>query len=179
MVMDTVSQFGVPDIVLNNAGIFFSVNFDTMTEEEWHRMMDVNLTSVFLVSQQVIRQWLANDHPGVIVNTSSMVASMTFTNSSHYIAAKTGMVGLTRAMALDYAEHKVRVNAIAPGIIETDMSKPSLSNPETREKWIRKVPLGRFGQPKDIAEVALFLASDASSYITGQTITVDGGWLLE
>jgi 3-oxoacyl-[acyl-carrier protein] reductase len=179
MVASTVDKLGVPNILVNNAGIFFNATFEEMSDEQWHRMMDANLTSVFLVSQVVIRHWLEHKLPGVIVNMSSLVAEMAFTNSSHYITSKTAVYGLTRAIARDYATRGIRANAIAPGIIESDMSRPALGDPVMVADWMRHIFLGRLGQPKDIAETALFLASDASSYTTGQLLTVDGGWLLD
>ena len=173
------AQVGLPDILVNNVGIFFNAVFHEMTDEQWQRMMDANLTSVFLVSQAIIRRWLEANKSGVIVNMSSMVAAMAFTNSSHYITSKTAVSGLTRALALDYAGHGIRANALAPGMVETEMTRPALSDPDLLAQWTPHMPLGRVGQPKDIADAALFLASDESSYITGSTIYVDGGWLLE
>jgi NAD(P)-dependent dehydrogenase (short-subunit alcohol dehydrogenase family) len=173
------SQIGVPDILVNNAGIFFNTVFHEMTDEQWHLMMNVNLTSVFLISQAIIKIWLGAKIGGTIVNMSSMVKAMAFKNSSHYITSKTAVSGLTRALALDYASQGIRVNAIAPGMVETEMTRPALSDPELLSQWTPHMPLGRVGQPKDIADAALFLASEESSYITGNTIFVDGGWLLE
>jgi glucose 1-dehydrogenase len=179
MVELLIAQVGLPNILVNNAGIFFNAVFHEMTDEEWQRMMDANLTSVFLVSQAIIKRWLEVNKNGAIVNMSSMVAAMAFTNSSHYITSKTAVSGLTRALALDYASHGIRVNALAPGIIETEMTRPALSDPALLAQWQPHMPLGRVGQPEDVANTALFLASDESKYITGHTIYVDGGWLLE
>lgn len=180
MLAQTISKLGVPDILVNNAGIFVGgLSVDQMPEEQWRSVIDVNLTGVFLVSQQILRCWVEKNHKGNIVNLASLVCGMAFTNSSDYIASKCGVEGLTRAIALEYASRGIRANSIGPGIIETDMSRGGLSDPVTRENWDRHFALGRPGQPVDIAEAAAFLASDAASYITGQLLYVDGGWLLE
>jgi 3-oxoacyl-[acyl-carrier protein] reductase len=179
MAADPESPPGPPHILVNNAGIFFNASIDTMTDEQWNRMINVNLSSVFLVSQVVIQRWLAAKQEGVIVNLSSLVNNMAFTNSSHYIASKSGVYGFTRATALEFAGRGIRANAIAPGIIDTEMNRPALSNPDMFADWMRHIPLKRLGQPGEIANAALFLASDESSYVTGQLLIVDGGWLLE
>lgn len=173
-------KMGLPDLLVNNAGIFYNTPFIDMTDEQWHKMMDVNLTSMVIVSQQMLRHWIsAGLNGGVIVNMASMVVNMAFTNSSHYMVSKTGVSGLTRALAFEFAPQGVRVNAIAPGIIETEMCRPALTDPNTYNDWMRHIPLKRLGQPEDIAKTAVFLASSDAGYITGQTIIVDGGWLLE
>lgn len=179
MLANTINQLGVPDILVNNAGIFYNASVIDMTEEQWNRMIHVNLTSVFLVSQQVIRCWLERNHKGSIVNLASLVCGMAFTNSSHYIAAKCGVEGLTRSIALEYAAKGIRANAIGPGIVESDLTKPALSDSAMVAEWNRHFALGRIGHPDDIGEAAAFLASDAANYITGQLLYVDGGWLLE
>jgi NAD(P)-dependent dehydrogenase (short-subunit alcohol dehydrogenase family) len=179
MVAETERRLGTPHILVNNAGIFFNASIDTMTEEQWNRMINTNLSSVFLVSQVVIQRWLGAKQAGVIVNLSSMVNNMAFTNSSHYIASKSGVYGFTRATALEFAGRGIRANAIAPGIIDTELNRPAMSNPDTLADWMRHIPFNRVGRPEEIANAALFLASDESSYITGQLLIVDGGWLLE
>lgn len=175
MVAGAVAQFGVPDILVNNAGIFFNAAFEEMTDEQWQRMMDVNLTSVFIVSQIVIRRWLAAERGGVIVNLASISAAIAFTRSSHYCAAKAGVAALTRCLALEFGPRGIRANSMAPGIIETQM----LPDPQGAQAWVSRLPLRRMGQPDDVADLALFLASDESRYITGDMIYVDGGWMIE
>jgi NAD(P)-dependent dehydrogenase (short-subunit alcohol dehydrogenase family) len=175
MVDNAVQQLGGVDILVNNAGIFFNASFDEMTDEQWHRMMDVNLTSVFLVTQIVIRHWLAQKRPGSIINLASISAAIAFTNSSHYCTAKAGVASLTRCLALEFGSRGIRANSMAPGIIETQL----LPDPIGAQAWINRLPLRRLGQPEDVADLAVFLASDESRYITGDMIFVDGGWMLE
>jgi NAD(P)-dependent dehydrogenase (short-subunit alcohol dehydrogenase family) len=179
MVAGTIATFGTVDVLVNNAGVFFNASVAEMTDEQWHRMIDINLTSVFLVSQAVIRHWLERERAGAIVNLSSISASIAFTNSAHYCAAKAGVSAMTRCIALEYGPVGIRCNALAPGVIETNMTKPALSDPATVADWTRRIPLRHFGQPRDVADAALFLASDEARYITGEVLTVDGGWVLE
>lgn len=178
LISATINKYGVPDILVNNAGIFLGGAFDEITLEDWQKTMDVNLTSVFLLSRQVVRCWLANQKAGTVVNLASLVLDTVLLNSGDYIASKCGVEGLTRVIAREYADRGIRANAVAPGIVETEMSKGALANPDVRADWDRHFILGRPGQPLDIAEAVLFLASDASHYITGQTLFVDGGWRL-
>lgn len=171
-----VEQFGAVDILVNNAGIFFNATFEEMSDEQWERMMRVNVTSVFIVSQIVIRHWLAQDIPGVIVNLASIGASIAFTHSAAYGASKSAVAGLTRHIALQYGPQGIRANSMAPGIIDTSM----LPNREDMQRWAdERIPLRRPGTPADVAALALFLASDDSRYLTGEMVAVDGGWLLE
>jgi glucose 1-dehydrogenase len=179
MVARAEQELGPPDVLVNNAGIFFNAAFEELTDEQWRRMMDVNLTSVFLVSQVVIQGWLAAERRGVIVNLASISSSIAFTRSAHYCAAKAGVTALTRCLALEYGPRGIRANALAPGIIETAMTRPALDDPAMVADWMRRIPLRRVGQPEDVAEAALFLASDESRYVTGDMLYVDGGWMLE
>lgn len=176
MVGTVVEDIGIPDILVNNAGIFFNAPFETMTDEQWDRMMSVNVKSVFMVSQAVIRRWLMHEQPGAIVNLASISASVAFVNSSAYCTAKAAVASLTRCLALEYGSRGIRANSLAPGIIDTQM----LPSAEDSERWAHeKLPLRRLGTPADVADVALFLASDDSRYVTGDMIYVDGGWMLE
>lgn len=179
MVEAAWASFGTVDILVNNAGIFFNASFDEMSDEQWRRMIDTNLTSVFLVSQAVIRHWLEAGRGGAIVNLASISSSIAFTRSAHYCAAKAGVTALSRCLALEYGPRGIRSNCLAPGIIETAMTKPALSDPAMVEDWMRRIPLKRVGQPRDVADGALFLASDESSYITGDMLYIDGGWMVE
>ncbi|MBC8161658.1 MAG: SDR family oxidoreductase [Roseiflexaceae bacterium] len=179
MVEAAWANFGTVDILVNNAGIFFNAAFDEMSDDQWRRMLDTNLTSVFLVSQTVIRHWLAAERGGAIVNLASISSSVAFTRSAHYCAAKAGVTALSRCLALEYGPRGVRSNCLAPGIIETAMTRPALGDPATVTDWMRRIPLKRVGQPRDVADGALFLASDESAYITGDMLYIDGGWMVE
>ena len=171
-----VAEFGQVDILVNNAGIFFNAVFEDMSDEQWDRMLRVNVTGVYLMSQLVIRHWLAGNVPGVVVNLASIGSIIAFTHSAAYGTSKTAVAGLTRHLALQYGPQGIRVNAMAPGIINTDM----LPSQEDMRRWAReRIPLRRPGTPDDVAGLALFLASDESSYVTGTMIPVDGGWLLD
>ena len=120
---------------------------------------------------------VAAGNPGTIVNVASINAKIALAGQAHYTSSKGGLIMLTKSMAIDLAPHGIRVNAIGPGVIETRMTERSLADPERRAMLLSKIPLGRVGQPRDVANAALFLASDEASYITGTTLYVDGGWL--
>jgi NAD(P)-dependent dehydrogenase (short-subunit alcohol dehydrogenase family) len=172
LVAQAVATLGLPDILINNA-------FDEMTDAQWHRMIDTNLTSVFLMSQTVIRHWLQAERGGAIINLASISSDIAFTNSAHYCASKAGVSALTRCLALEFGPRNIRVNALAPGIIDTAMTREAIDDPTIRSMWLSRLPLGRFGQPLDVANAALFLASDEANYITGATLYIDGGWMVE
>jgi 3-oxoacyl-[acyl-carrier protein] reductase len=175
MLADSVETLGQLDILVNNAGIFGNSSFESMTDETWQRMMDINLNSVFLVSQIAVRHWLAAKREGVIVNLASISADVAFTDSSHYCTAKAGVAALTRCIAMEMGAHGIRANSMAPGIIATEMTALALAEPELAKDWLLRIPQHRYGTVEDVANLALFLASDESSYINGEMITVDGG----
>jgi NAD(P)-dependent dehydrogenase (short-subunit alcohol dehydrogenase family) len=168
-------ELGTPNILVNNAGIFFNASLLDMTDEQWDKMMSINVKSVFLLTQALLKRWVAEDVRGSIVNLASISASIAFTNSAAYCASKAAVAAMTRVTALEYGPHGIRCNAMAPGIIDTSM----LPDPEGAKVWSQKIPLRRLGQPEDVADLALYLASDESRYITGDTIYVDGGWMIE
>ncbi len=175
MLAETLARFGRVDVLINNAGIFGNARFEEMTDAQWRRMIDVNLYSVFLVSQVVIRHWLAQRVAGAIVNLASISGIVAFTDSSHYAAAKTGVTGLTRSLAMEMGTHGIRVNAVAPGIIATEMTRRSLEAPELSGGWLRRIPQHRYGTPEEVAGVIAFLASNDASYVNGELIFIDGG----
>jgi 3-oxoacyl-[acyl-carrier protein] reductase len=170
-------QLGPVDVLVNNAGIFPRSAFLELAEAEWDRVHGVNLKGTFLCTQAVARRLVARGAPGAIVNLASSAAYRSSPRGVHYVASKAGVVGLTRAIALELAPHRIRVNAIAPGL--TDTAQPRYGNSETEvQAMAQTVPLGRMGQPEDIADAAVFLASDAARHITGQVLHVNGGQVL-
>ncbi|MCY3832720.1 MAG: SDR family NAD(P)-dependent oxidoreductase [Chloroflexi bacterium] len=175
LVDEGMAEFGMIHTLVNNAGIFFNAPFEQTTDEQYDRIMAVNVKGVFLVSQIVIRHWLRTEIKGTIVNLASIGAAVAFVDSSAYCTTKGAVATLTRCIALEYGPRGIRANSMAPGIIDT----PMLPSQEDNERWANTtIPLRRLGEPKDVADVALFLASDESRYITGEMIFVDGGWML-
>lgn len=181
MVDQVIAKYGKIDILHNNAGGWQREAHDTVTEdseEEWDRLTDLNLKSVYVVSRAVLPHFIEQGR-GVIVNTITINAFLTQPGTAAYSAAKAGAFQLTRAMALDYAKYNVRVNGIAPGEIHTPLWNSTYDNlpksEEVKASVLSRIPLGRFGEPEDVAFPALWLASDEARYITGQIITVDGG----
>ena len=171
-----IARFAAIDILVNNAGIFFNAPFEQTTDEQYQRITDVNIRGVFLASQIVIRHWLESEIQGAIVNLASIGAAVAFVDSSAYCMTKGAVASLTRCIALEYGPRGIRANSMAPGIIDT----PMLPSQEDNENWANnRIPLRRLGQPRDVADLALFLASDESRYITGEMIVVDGGWMLD
>ena len=170
-----VDRFGLPDALVNNAGI---VRFGPLLElaaDDWRAVIDVNLTGTFLVARAVARRWIAAGRPGAIVNVSSMNGVAAGPNAGAYGASKAGIALLSAQMALEWGPAGIRVNAVAPGLIDAGMSEPIYADPVTRAARESKVPLGRLGTADDVAAVVLFLLSDAAAYVTGQNLLVDGG----
>ena len=178
LVQTAVDTYGGLDVSLNCAGIIPIDGSDVLeTEEaEWDRVIGVNLKGTFLICQAAARE-MAKKGTGSIINIASVTALMAIGNQAAYVASKAGVNGLTKSMAIGLAHRGVRVNAIGPGSIETDMMAVILTDEEATARVMARTPLNRMGQPEDIAGTALFLASDDSSYITGQTIYVEGGRL--
>lgn len=171
---ETMAKFGRLDALVNNAGIFPFIAFEQMTEENWDKVIDVNLKSIFLCSQEAVKNMKEG---GKIINISSIAASVGFSGLTHYCASKGGVNGMIRALALELAPKKINVNNVAPGAIETPGATGALDD-EAKKQYISIIPAGRMGLPEDIAAATLFLASDGADYITGQTLVVDGGFIL-
>ena len=168
-------DFGKIDIMVNNAGITRDTLLMRMKEKDWDRVLDVNLKSVFLCTKAVSRIMM-KQRSGKIINISSVVGLIGNPGQANYTAAKAGVVGFTKTIARELGSRNVNVNAIAPGFIESDMTE---SLPEkVKEEMLNSIPLDRFGKPEDVADLALFLASDKSDYITGQVLNVDGGMVM-
>ena len=168
---------GGSDILVNNAGIFPRVEFLDMTEAQWDEVLNVNLKGTFLCTQAVAQKLVERGRGGAVINLASGAAFRSSPRGVHYVASKAGIVGLTRAAALELAPHRVRVNAIAPGITDTAQPRYGMSEEELQAAG-RQVPLGRLGTPEDVADLAVFLASEESRHITGQTLHVNGGQYL-
>lgn len=177
MVEDVMKRFGKIDILINNAGISGEVAFLDMEVSEWQRVLDVNLTGQFITSQVVANKMVESGVKGKIINITSINSEIAGSGLSHYCAAKGGLKMLTKVMALELSPYRINVNAVAPGIIETQLTASSLADPEKKEKLLSNVPFDRVGQPSDVAGTVLFLASEDADYITGATHFVDGGWL--
>ena len=175
----TVQRFGRVDGLVNNAGIFKAAPFLDIEEADWDAVIDVNLKGHFLVGQAVAQQMVAQgskDSGGAIVNMSSVNARLTIASIASYNASKGGVDQLTRVMALALAEHGIRVNGVAPGTIATELAaKAVLTSDEAKVRILSRTPMKRLGQPDEIAGVVAFLLSDAASYMTGETVLVDGG----
>jgi NAD(P)-dependent dehydrogenase (short-subunit alcohol dehydrogenase family) len=175
LIAKTMKKFGKLDILVNNAGIYPFVPFLDMTEDNWDKVLDVNLKSVFLCSQAAAKVM----KPGSkIISISSIASLIGYQGLTHYCASKGGINGMTRALALELAPKKINVNAIAPGAIDTPGVNGAL-NEEAKKQTIAAIPWARMGVPEDIANAVVFLASDKSDYITGQIIVVDGGWTIQ
>jgi glucose 1-dehydrogenase len=173
-----VKAFGRLDILVANAGIVHAAEFLDLEEADFDRVLAVNLKGVFLAGQAAARQMVAQGSGGAIVNMSSVNAILAIPNQVPYVVSKGGINQLTRVMALSLAPHRIRVNAIGPGTILTEMAKTAvLGNKEAERKILSRTPMGRLGEPDEVAAVAVFLASDEASYLTGQTIYPDGGRL--
>ncbi|MEO6387997.1 MAG: 2-dehydro-3-deoxy-D-gluconate 5-dehydrogenase KduD [Croceibacterium sp.] len=176
VVAETLAGLGRIDILINNAGILRRADLEDFTEEDWDAVIDTNLKTLFFLSQAAARPMIAQGS-GKIVNIASLLSFQGGIRVPSYAAAKSGVAGVTRAMANELAPKGVQVNAIAPGYIATN-NTAALQADETRNRQIlERIPTGRWGDPDDIAGAAVFLASSAANYVTGQVLAVDGGWL--
>ncbi len=177
IVAESTSGLGPIDILVNNAGIIRRADAVDFTEADWDAVMDVNLKSVFFLSQAVARRWIAEGRRGKIINTASMLSFQGGIRVPSYTASKSGIAGLTKLMANEWARHGVNANAIAPGYFATDNTQALQDDPVRSKEILGRIPAGRWGQPADIGGAAVFLASAASDYVQGITLPVDGGWL--
>lgn len=179
MIAETLNAFGRIDILVNNAAVMDSAPFLELREDELERVFSVNVKGAFLLAQSAARQMVtqvkAGEAPGNIINMSSVNDHFALPDHVAYTMSKGAVAQLTKAMALALAPHGIRVNAVAPGSINTDMLKPVAGDPDAARMVLSRTPLGRFGNPEEIARIVQFLASDAASYITGETIYADGG----
>ncbi|MCL5962232.1 MAG: SDR family oxidoreductase [Chloroflexi bacterium] len=176
MAASTLERFGQIDILVNNAGVTSHLPMFETTEDDWQRVMDVNLKGTFLCSKAVAAEMVRRGAGGKIVNLASTFSEVAVPGVFSYIVSKGGIRMMTKALAVELAPHRINVNAVAPAIIETPMTRDLLSVPEIRQDFVSKVPWGRIGQPEDVANAALFLASGEADFMTGSIVLVDGGW---
>jgi NAD(P)-dependent dehydrogenase (short-subunit alcohol dehydrogenase family) len=175
LVQQIVSQFGQIDILVNNAGINMKKHAVEVSDEEFNRIIQTNLNAVFALTREVGKHMLERKS-GSIIMISSMAAYYGIDRVAAYASSKTGIYGLVRVLASEWSQHGIRVNAIAPGFIETAMSRTAMnSDPDRKYKAMDRTPAGHFGKPEDVAWAAVYLASDVSSYVTGVSLPVDGG----
>lgn len=176
MIEQALKEFGTIDVLINNAGIYPSGSIEQLTAESWNRVIGTNLTGTFLCSRAVVPTMLEKKK-GRVINLSSTTAFRGARNGAHYAASKAGIIGFTKALALELAPTGITVNAICPGLTDTAQPRGHMTDKELYEKKDR-VPLGRIAQPRDIVGPVLFLASDKAAHITGQTVLVNGGDLM-
>ena len=176
LVRAATDRFGSIDILVNNAGIQYRAPAEEFPTEEWQRVMAIDLTAAFQLTQKVGRVMMGQGG-GSIINVGSLVSVIGMPRIPAYAAAKAGLEAVSRCLAVEWAEHNIRVNAVRPGYFRTDMTEGLDDDPDRGPKIRMRSPLKRWGEPEDLQGVVLFLASDASSYVTGVSIPVDGGWL--
>jgi NAD(P)-dependent dehydrogenase (short-subunit alcohol dehydrogenase family) len=172
-----VERFGAVDVLVNCAGVFPSTPALEISRNEWERVFGINLRAPFLCSQEMVRWAVSNGHPGSIVNVASSAGVVARPRVAHYCASKAALIMLTKALAVEWAEHGIRVNAVAPGLVETPGVAELISTKQGRDEHVRKIariPLARPAEPREIAEAVLYLTS--ASYVTGETLYVDGGY---
>jgi NAD(P)-dependent dehydrogenase (short-subunit alcohol dehydrogenase family) len=174
-----IAEWGKIDIVVNNAGICRPVSFLEMTEADWDQHLDINLKGTFLAGQRASKEMVKAGINGSIINVSSVNGIQAEADQAHYNASKGGMNLLTMSMALELAPHGIRVNALCPGYIRTRLTEPAIHQPDLLGPYLRTIPMGRVGETSEVAQCAVFLASDAASYMTGHCLVVDGGQVIK
>ncbi len=177
IISTTKGAFGKIDILFNNAGIIRRAPITEFSEKDWDDVINVNQKTLFFLSQAVAKEMIKQGKGGKIINTASMLSFQGGILVSSYTSSKSAVMGLTRLMANELAPHGINVNAIAPGYMATDNTAPLRADPVRNKAILDRIPAGRWGTPEDLKGIAVFLASDASSYLQGYTVAVDGGWL--
>ena len=177
IIEDTVQTFGGADILVNNAGIIKRADSLDFTEADWDAVMDVNLKTVFFLSQAFARHLVAKDKPGKIINIASLLSFQGGIRIPSYTASKSGLAGLTRLLACEWAGKGINVNAIAPGYFDTNNTEALRNDQDRNAAILARIPAGHWGKPEEIGGAAVFLASSASNYVHGTVLPVDGGWL--
>lgn len=173
-----VERFGAVDVMCAHTGIAEPMPLLDMTEEHWHRHLGVNVDGEMFCAVEAARAMIAANRPGAIVCTTSINAWFVEETHAVYNVTKAAVWTLVRSAAMDFARHGIRVNGVAPGVVDTPIAELVVHNPELAPQYLKTIPLGRFGQPEDVANAVLFLASDEASYVTGQTLVIDGGQTL-
>lgn len=176
LVEKTLSEYSKIDILVNNAGVYIQKPITEMETDEWDKVIDVNLKGVFLMTRRVAQEMVENEE-GKIINVSSIAGEVGYPNSSAYSATKGGTIAMTRALALELSPKGINVNAVAPGVIKTAMTDDLLSDEDVKGQMLANTPIGRLGEPEDIASAVTYLASEDADFVTGETLFVDGGWL--
>lgn len=174
---EAVKVYGKVDILVNNAGIIRREDIINFSEKDWDDVMNINIKTVFFFSQAAARQFIKQGTGGKIINIASMLSFQGGIRVVSYTASKSGVAGITRAMANEWAKHNININAIAPGYMATNNTAQLRADAERSEDILKRIPAGRWGLPADLMGPAIFLASDASNYMNGYTVAVDGGWL--
>lgn len=177
IIEETIKTFGKVDILVNNAGIIRREDAIDFSEEDWDDVININLKTTFFLSQAVAKRFMEQGKGGKIINIASMLSFQGGIRVPSYTASKSGVMGITKAMANEWAMHNININAIAPGYMATDNTAALRSDEERQRSILERIPAGRWGRSEDLAGAAVFLASDAAGYINGYTLAVDGGWL--
>jgi len=173
----TETGFGIPDVLVNNAGVWPTGYVKEMTEQQWNLVQQVNLTGPFIASREAVRRWIDAGRPGRIVNITSQAAFHgSTTGHAHYAASKAGLVAFTISLAREVAQFGIHVNAVAPGFMLTDMARDAIE--QHKKQYLERIPLRRIAEPAEVANVVVFLASGAASYMTGATVDATGGMLM-
>lgn len=179
LVAATLDAFGRIDVLVNNVGTAVTKAAEELQPDDWDRVLNLNLRGVFLCTQAVGRHMIQRGQGGKIINVASILGLVAERYVLPYCVAKGGVIQLTRALALEWAKHNIQVNALCPGYVKTPMNERELSDPKVYQHILKKIPMRRLGEVEEVAGAALFLASEASNYMTGQTLVIDGGWTAE
>ena len=177
IVNQAIAHAGKLDILINNAGMIRRAPAIEFSEDDWDSVIDVNLKAAFFLAQQLAKHCIERKAPGKIVNIASLLSFQGGIRVASYTASKSGILGLTRLMANEWAAQDINVNAIAPGYMATDNTQALRDDPQRHDEILARIPAGRWGSPEDLAGAVIFLCSDAARYVHGQTLAVDGGWL--
>lgn len=178
MVQMAIRELGGIHVLVNNAGVILRKPAEEISEEEWNAVIDINLKGNFLCAQTVAKAMIKEGDGGRIINISSIMGSVALPPRAAYCASKGGIIALTKDLAAEWAKYRITVNTILPGWTITEMTQSYFSQEQVRQFLLERIPLNRLGKPEDVANLAVFLASDYSDYITGQAICVDGGWTI-